>query len=381
MKFGLSRGVDKDEGSDISSIQESEEKPTKRNSKEGLQQMELLRRLAEAPGIPGREEKISEIVKEALLGYVDEIRTDVLGNVIAKKSGSGLVPRVKVMIAAHMDEIGFLVSHIDEKTGFLRIDPVGGFDPRVLIAQRVVVHSDSGDYIGVMGSKPIHILKEEEKKKAPEFEDIFIDLGLSADEAKKRIRMGDSVTLKQNLVEFGDLISCKALDDRVGIYTMIEAIRKVREHEADIYLVATTQEEVGIRGARVSSFGIAPDIGIAVDVTVACDIPGVEETRRVTKLGEGVAIKIKDSQSISNPQLVRKLKEIAEEKGIKYQMEILPRGGTDAGALQLTREGAAVATISIPTRYIHSVVESAHKKDIEAAIDLLAGFIAVAHQG
>ncbi|MCL0075957.1 M20/M25/M40 family metallo-hydrolase [Dehalococcoidia bacterium] len=253
--------------------------------------------------------------------------------------------------------------------------------PRVLIAQRVVVHSDSGDHIGVMGTKPVHVLKEEEKKKAPEMEDIFIDLGISADAVKEKVRVGDSVTLKQDLVEFGELVSCKALDDRVGIYVMIEALRKVRGHEADIYLVATTQEEVGIRGARVSSFGIAPDIGIAVDVTVACDIPGVEEPRRVTRLGEGVAIKVKDSLSISNPHLVRKLREIAEEKGIKYQMEVLPRGGTDAGALQLTREGAAAATISIPTRYIHSVVESAHKKDIEAAIDLLAAFLEVAHQG
>ncbi|MBT9161104.1 MAG: putative aminopeptidase YsdC [Dehalococcoidia bacterium] len=342
--------------------------------------MELLRRLAEAPGMPGREEKVSEIVKEALKGHVDEVRTDVLGNVIALKSGSGRSPRTKVMIAAHMDEIGFFVSHIDEKTGFLRIDPVGGFDPRVLIAQRVVVHTDLGDYIGVMGTKPVHVLKEEEKKKAPEIEDIFIDLGIAADEVKEKITVGDSVTLKQNLVEFGELVSCKALDDRVGIYVMIEAIKRVGEHKADIYLVATTQEEVGIRGARVSSFGIAPDIGIAVDVTVACDIPGVEEPRMVTRLGEGVAIKVKDSLSISNPQLVRKLREIAEEKKIKYQMEVLPRGGTDAGALQLTREGAAAATISIPTRYIHSVVESAHKKDIEAAIQLLAGFLEVADE-
>jgi endoglucanase len=285
------------------------------------------------------------------------------------------------MIAAHMDEIGFFVTHVDEKTGFLRVDPVGGFDPRVLIAQRVIVHSESGDYTGVMGIKPVHVLKEEEKKKAPEIEDIFIDLGFSADAAKEKVRVGDSVTLKQDLVEFGELVSCKALDDRVGIYVMIEAIKRVGDHEVDIYLVATTQEEVGIRGARVSSFGIAPDIGIAVDVTVANDIPGVEEPRRVTKLGDGVAIKVKDSSSISNPHLVRKLKEIAAEKGIKYQMEILPRGGTDAGALQLTREGAAAATISIPTRYIHSVVESAHKKDIEAAIDLLAGFLEVSHEG
>jgi endoglucanase len=340
--------------------------------------MELLRRLVEAAGIPGREEEIRQIVKEALKGYVDEIRTDVLGNVIAKRSGKG---QMKVMVAAHMDEIGFFVSHIDEKTGFLRINPLGGFDTKVLVAQRVVVHTDFGNYIGVMGTKPPYLLKEEERKKVPEIEQIFIDLGMAPSKVKEKVKVGDFVTLKQDFVGFGELVSCKALDDRVGIYVMIEAIKKVKDHQADIYLVATTQEEVGIRGATVSSFGIAPDVGIAVDVTVANDIPGVEEPQRVTKLGGGVAIKIKDSRSISNPKLVRKLREIAEKKRIKYQMEILPRGGTDAGALQLAREGAAAATISIPTRYVHSVAESAHKEDIQAAIDLLAAFLEVAHEG
>lgn len=339
--------------------------------------MELLKQLCEAHGVPGREEAVRTLVVSELEKLCDEIRTDALGNVIALKKGSGRSP--KVMLAAHIDEIGFLVSHIDEKSGFLRIDPVGGFDPRVLMAQRVVVHTESGDLVGIIGSKPPHILSEEERKKSLELKDLFIDLGLPAEEVKKRVNIGDFVTLQQDFTEVGNLVSCKALDDRVGVYVMIEAVRKVKKHVCDIYAVATTQEEVGVRGARVSSFNIAPDMGVALDVTVASDVPGASEHEHVTKLGAGVAIKIKDSLSISNPKLVRAMRQIAEQKKIKYQLEILPRGGTDAGAIQMTREGVAAITLSIPTRYLHSVVEAAHKDDIQAAIDLLAAFLETAH--
>lgn len=339
--------------------------------------MELLKQLCEAHGVPGREEAVRALVISELEKICDEIRTDALGNVIALKKGSGRGP--KVMLAAHMDEIGFLVSHVDEKTGFLRIDPVGGFDPRVLLAQRVLVHTESGDLVGIIGSKPPHILPEEERKKPLELKELFIDVGVPADEVKKRVNIGDFVTLQQDFTELGNLVSCKALDDRVGVYVMIEAVKKAKKHVCDIYAVATTQEEVGVRGARVSSFTVAPDIGVALDVTVASDVPGVGEHEQVTKLGAGVAIKIKDSLSISHPKLVRTMREIAERRKIKYQMEILPRGGTDAGAVQMTREGVAAITLSIPTRYLHSVVEAAHKDDIEAAIDLLAAFLETAH--
>jgi putative aminopeptidase FrvX len=340
--------------------------------------MELLKKLCEAHGVPGREEAVRTLVVSELKKICDEIRTDALGNVIALKKGNGRGP--KVMLAAHMDEIGFLVSHIDEKSGFLRIDPVGGFDPRVLMAQRVIVHTEKGDLIGIIGSKPPHILTEEERKKPLELKDLFIDLGLPADEVKKRVSIGDFITLQQDFADVGNLVSCKALDDRVGVYVMIEAVKKAKKHVCDIYAVATTQEEVGVRGARVSSFNVAPDIGVALDVTVASDVPGVGEHEQVTKLGAGVAIKIKDSLSISNPKLVRTMRQIAEQKKIKYQLEILPRGGTDAGAIQMTREGVAAITLSIPTRYLHSVVEAAHKDDIQAAIDLLATFLEVAHE-
>lgn len=338
--------------------------------------MELLKRLSEASGVPGREEEIRALIREALEGHVDELRVDRLGNLIARKKGGG----PKVVVAAHMDEIGFLVSHVDEKTGYLRIDPMGGFDPRTLIAKRVVVHTASGPLVGLIGIKPIHILTEEEKKKELKVSDLFVDLGLPGEKVKERVRLGDPVTLRQDFLEVGELVSGKALDDRVGVYVGIEALKRLGEHQADIYFVGTVQEEVGLRGARTSGFAIAPEIGVALDVTLACDMPGVQEHQRITQLGKGVAIKVKDSASISHPGLVRFLVELAEERDIPYQLEILPRGGTDAGGLQLAREGAAVVTLSIPTRYVHSVVEAAHVRDIEAAIDLLAASLERCHE-
>ena len=338
--------------------------------------MELLKRLSEASGIPGHEEGIREIIRAELSGVVDGIETDLMGNVIAHKRGEG--PRVAV--AAHMDEIGFLVSYIDEKTGFLRIEPLGGFDPRTLIAQRVRVHTKSGVLIGAIGVKPVHILPEEERKKVPQVKELFVDVGLPADKVKELVSVGDMVTLHQEFVEMGDLVSGKSLDDRVGVYVGIEALKKLGEHRADIYFVGTVQEEVGLRGARTSAFAVAPEIGVALDVTIACDIPDVKPQERVTQTGKGVAIKLKDSASISHPKLVKFLVELAEEGGIPYQLEILPRGGTDAGAMQLAREGAAVVTLSIPTRYVHTAVEAAHKRDIQAAVDLLAAFLERCHE-
>ncbi len=338
--------------------------------------MELLRRLSEASGIPGHEEEIRAIVREALDGVVDEVETDILGNIIAHKRGEG----PKVAVAAHMDEIGFLVSYIDEKTGFLRVEPLGGFDPRTLIAQRVRVHTASGVLIGAVGVKPVHILPEEERKKVPQVKELFVDVGLPAEKVKDLVSLGDMVTLHQEFVEMGELVSGKSLDDRVGIYVAIEALKKLGEHRADIHFVGTVQEEVGLRGARTSAFTIAPEIGVALDVTIACDIPDAKPQERVTQAGKGVAIKLKDSASISHPKLVQFLVDLAEEKGIPYQLEILPRGGTDAGAMQLAREGVAVVTISIPTRYVHTAVEAAHKKDIQAAIDLLAAFLERCHE-
>lgn len=336
--------------------------------------MDLLKRLSEAPGIPGHETEIRSIVREALEGHVDEIKTDHLGNVFAHKAGTGPV----VAVAAHMDEIGFIVSHIEKDTGFLRMQPYGGFDPRTLIAQRVVVHSEGGDLIGCIGSKPVHILTEEERKKPLELKDLFVDVGLPEEEVKKRVAIGDVLTLRQDFLVCGQVVSGKALDDRLGVYVGIEAVKRTKKLACDLYFVGTTQEEVGLRGAHVAGFSVNPEIGIALDVTVAADMPGVPGAQQVTQLGKGVAIKLSDSASISHPGLVRAVRGLAEERKITYQMEILPRGGTDAGALQMAQEGAAVITLSVPTRYVHSVVEMAHCEDVEAAIALLTAFLETA---
>ena len=333
--------------------------------------MELLKRLCQVAGIPGHEGEVRRVVEEELQGHVDSVATDALGNVIAHRAGQGPV----VVVAGHMDEIGFFVSHIEEKTGFLRINPVGGFDPVNLVAQRVVVHAEGGDLVGCIGRKAVHILREEEKKKPLDLRDMFIDVGLPAETVAERIRVGDTVTLRQDFIEFGELVSCKALDDRVGVYVGIEALKRAKRPACDLYFVGTTQEEVGLRGARVAGFAIHPQIGIALDVTIAADTPDVPPKDRVTQLGKGVAIKVRDSASISHPALVRAMRSLAEENGIPHQMEILPRGGTDAGGLQMAREGAAVVTLSIPARYVHSVVESVHPDDVEATIKLLVAFI------
>ncbi len=333
--------------------------------------MDLLKRLSEAAGIPGYEAPVRAIVAEALEGHVDSMEVDALGNLIAHKAGEGPV----VVIAGHMDEIGFLVRHIDDKTGFLRLEPLGGFDPITLVAQRVHVHTESGDLIGMIGRKATHMLTPEERKKALALKDLAVDLGLPADTVKDRVAIGDTVTLKQDFLEFGDIVSGKALDDRLGIYIGIEAVKRAVNPTCDIYFVGTTQEEVGLRGARVAGQALNPDIGIALDVTIAADTPGVPPQHQVTQLGKGVAIKLKDSASISHPGMVKAMRTLAQEKEISYQIEILPRGGTDASGLQLANDGAAVITLSIPTRYVHSVIETAHKDDIEATIALLAAFL------
>jgi endoglucanase len=338
--------------------------------------MELLKKLSEAPGVPGYEAPVREIAASALEGLVDDIRTDRLGNLIAHKQGTGPA----VIVAAHMDEIGFLVRFVDKKKGFLRIEPLGGFDPKVLLAQRVTVHAEGGDLVGVIGCKPVHIMTDEERKKPLRIQDLFIDLGLPAEKVTDAVRVGDMVTLRQSFTTFGDLFSGKALDDRAGLYIAIEALRRATSIGCDLTIVGTTQEEVGLRGARVAGNAVQPEIAVALDVTLAVDVPGVQEQDHVTRLGGGVAIKIKDSASISHPALVRALRDLAEERKIPYQLEILPRGGTDAGALQLANEGAAPVTLSLPVRYVHSVVETAHVDDLEAMIALLAAFIETADQ-
>lgn len=335
--------------------------------------IELLRRLTDAPGIAGRERRVREVVHEAIAPVVDEVSIDRLGNLIATKRGSG---GPAILIAAHMDEIGFLVRHVDPG-GFLRLQPVGSFDPRVLLAQRVTVHTREGDRVpGVIGTtaEPLHFSPPKETR-IPAVDDLFVDVGAAAD----RIEIGDMVTLDRGLVATEDRITSRALDDRLGLYVMIEAMRRVSTPVSTVVAVATTQEEVGSRGAVVAGFAVDPDICIALDLTVANDIPGSRPEDRVTRLGEGPAIKAFDTTQISDPGIVRHLREVAEARGIPYQIEVLNHGGTDASLIQRLRAGVAVATISVPARYIHTVNETVAIADVERSVDLLAGWLEEAH--
>lgn len=342
--------------------------------------LNLLGRLSATAGVPGREERIRAIVSEAIADLVDETRTDALGNLIAVKRGLAPSPgkRERVMIAAHMDEIGFYVRHIDDK-GFLRVHHAGGFDTRNLFARHVLVWTREGDLPGVFypGTKPVHIADEEERKKIPEVKDFFVDLGLPADEVKARVRVGDPVSLVQEMRTIGNLLSGKNMDDRVSVFVLIEALKALREKPLhhDLHAVFTTQEEVGLRGAQTSAFDVDPTVGIALDVTLAVDIPGTPAEEAVTRTGEGVGIKVMDSASISTRWLVDEFIALAEHHAIPYQLEVLPLGGTDASAIQRSRAGVPSITLSVPTRYIHTVVEACHIADIQATIDLLVAFL------
>lgn len=339
---------------------------------------ELLKQLCEAPGVPSREDAIRKVVVEALKPLTDEIHVDVMGNVVALKKGTG---RPRVMLAAHMDEIGFLVKHIDDK-GFLRLQPLGGWDPRNLVSQRVYVHASSGErLLGALmpSAKPVHMLTPEEAGKAPKIEEFFVDLGMDAETVRGKVEVGDAITMARTAEKVGQNVLSKTLDARAAVYVMIAALRELGAHECDILAVATTQEEVGLRGATTSAFALEPDIGIAIDVTLANDYPGGDEANRVTKLGGGPAIKIMDSSLLCHPRLVRHFRDVAEKHQIPYQMEILPRGGTDAGAIQRSRGGVPSFTLSIPCRYVHTVNEMSSEADLDAAARLLARYLEEAH--
>jgi len=330
----------------------------------------LLKQICEIPGAPGFEKPVRDLVVSLVSPYVDEVRIDNIGNVIALKKGTRNLDGKRVMLAAHLDEIGFIVSHIDEQ-GFLRFNTLGGFDPKTLTAQRVIVHGKK-DLIGVMGSKPIHVMTAEEKTKLPKTTDFFIDLGMPKEEVDKYITIGDPITRDRELIEMGDCVNCKSIDNRVAVYIVIEALKQLTNPAYDVYAVFTVQEEVGIRGANVAAHQINPDFGIALDTTIAFDVPGAAGHEKVTELGKGTAIKIMDAMTICDYRMVAFMKQVAAKESISWQPELLTAGGTDtAGVQRMGKQGAIAGAISIPTRHLHQVIEMAHKKDIADSIALL----------
>lgn len=336
---------------------------------------DLLRRLSETPGIPGREDQVRALIRSELDGIGAGVRTDAMGNLIVETSGPEDAPRV--MVSAHMDEIGFVVRHVDDR-GFLRLQNFGGFDVRNLFARQVLVHARHGEpRIGILhpATKPVHVASAEERKKIPEMDEFAVDLGLPAETVKEEVRVGDMVTLLQPFQDLGDVVTGKALDDRTGCWILLETLRRLEASRVRLVAVFSVQEEVGLRGATTGAFGVEPDVGVALDTTLAIDTPGTPEHLAVTRLGEGVAIKVADSSAISQGWLVDAMTALAEREGIEHQFEILPRGGTDAGAIQRSRAGVASVTLSTPSRYVHTVAEMVAKRDLEAAVALLTAFL------
>ena len=329
----------------------------------------LLSEICRTPGAPGFEQKVRELVIKEVEPYVDAIEVDNMGNVSAIKKGKS---DKRVMIGAHMDEIGFIVTHIDDD-GFLRFHTLGGFDPKTHTAQRVIVHGKK-DLVGVMSSKPIHVMTPEERNKLAKNSDYFIDLGMKKDEVEKFVEIGTPVTRQRDLIEMGDCVNSKSLDNRLAVFILIEMLKELKDVDVpyDIYGVFTVQEEVGLRGANTSVQNIQPDWGFGLDTTIAFDCPGAAKHEKITSLGKGTAIKIMDSRTICDYRMVAYMKQVAEKHKITWQPEILTAGGTDtAGIQQMTDGGSIAGAVSIPTRHLHQSVEMANKEDIRGSIDLL----------
>ncbi len=334
-----------------------------------------MKKLSNACGVTGREEEVRNLMVKLLKPVTDQVIVDKLENVVAMKKGKKNAP--KVMLAAHMDEIGLMVKNIT-KEGFLQFAKMGGIDDRILLAQKVIVYTGKGPIDGIVGSKPPHIQKEEERKKILAFDELFIDVGAEnkEDAAKKGVKVGNAIGFDQKFAEIGDnIVIGKAFDDRVGCAVMIEALKLLQKTDCTIYAVGTVQEEVGLRGAGAAAFSIEPDVGIALDVTVAGDVPGVREIDTTIKMGKGPALTVTDSGLITHPKVLHLLLETAEESKIPYQLETGLMGTTDAARISLTREGVPSGTVSIGTRYIHSPIGMLSLKDAEDSAKLTVAAI------
>lgn len=336
----------------------------------------LLAKICAVPGAPGFEGPIRALVLAQLKPLVDDIEVDNMGNVLALKKGTS---RKKIMIAAHLDELGFMVKHIDEQ-GYIRFDPLGGYDPKTLSAQRVLIHGKK-EVKGVMGTKPIHKMTAAERGKAPKMEDFFIDTGMSKKALEKLVSVGDSVTRRGDLEVMGDNLCAKSLDNRAGVFILIEALKGLKGATLpwDFHAVFTVQEEVGLRGAKVVAHNLKPVLGIGLDTTVAYDTPGAPAQDAGTRLGDGAGIKALDSGSIGDRRLIDYLIGVAEKNDIKYQVAVVPGGSNDTAAIQsMVPGGAITGSICIPTRHIHQSVEMCNAADVSDTIDLVvAGVLGI----
>ncbi|NJD78071.1 MAG: M42 family metallopeptidase [Candidatus Methanoperedens sp.] len=333
----------------------------------------LLERLSNAHGVSGYEGSVRQVIEEEVRPYVDDIRTDRMGNLITTKRGGSPA----VMLAAHMDEIGLMIKYIDDK-GFARFTKTGGWFDQTLLNQRMILHTESGPIYGVLGSKPPHAIKEEEKNKIIKAEDMFIDFGAtSKDDADRMgVRAGTPVTSDAEFRSLGnDRVTGKAFDNRAGCAMLIEALSQMKDVKATVHAVFTVQEEVGLKGAKTSAFGLNPDVALATDVTITGDHPGIEKKDSAIEMGKGPSVTVSDAdgRGIIVPEPVLKwLKEAADSNSIPYQLEVGTGGTTDASAIHLTKEGIPTGVISMPTRYIHTPVSVLSMSDLEKSAGLIA---------
>jgi endoglucanase len=332
---------------------------------------DLLKKILNASGISGHEHDIAEIMQQELRKTCQDVQVDSFGNVIARKGSGGK----KIMLAAHMDEIGLLVKYVS-KDGFIYFIKIGGIDDRVLVGQRVVIKAQGGDIFGIIGTKPPHLQKDEERKKPIKYEDMFIDIGSrSREETLQRVAIGDPVIFEPNAgVLNGRLCYGKAVDNRIGCYALLKIMEKLSV-DAEVYAVATAQEEVGLKGAKTSSFRVNPDYAIAIDTTLAGDMPQIKELESSLKLGEGVAVTIIEAsgRGVIVPERVRKIiLQTAKENKIKYQMDVIEGGMTDGAMIYMNREGVPTGVLSIPTRYIHAPTGVFSMDDLDSAVELCA---------
>lgn len=329
----------------------------------------MIKKLTDAIGVSGDETAVRNIIIKEIKDYADEWRVDGIGNLIVSKNAKNGAAAKNILLSAHMDEVGFIVSDICED-GYLKFQTVGGIDTRILVSQRVILNGLSG----VIALKAIHLTSSEERKKSPSEEELYIDIGAkSREEAERWVMKGDYGCFDSEYVEFGEMIKAKALDDRIGCAVLIEMLKS--DFDVNLTCTFTVQEEVGLRGARCAVWGLCPDFAVVVEGTTCSDLPGVSAGQRVTKSGDGAAISVLDSASCADAELVEMLCSAAESRGISYQLKAACAGGNDAGAIYLSGGGIKTASISVPCRYIHSPVSAANKRDIESCGRIVRGFL------
>ncbi|RDB31726.1 M42 family metallopeptidase [Candidatus Similichlamydia laticola] len=332
--------------------------------------LNLLREILLTHGTSGDEKLVVELLKGKLAPYVTSFNTDAMGNLTAYRKGTTKAG-TRLMFSAHIDEIGLMVKHI-ESSGFLRVLPIGGIDPRTLVCQEFIVLG-SEPIRGVIGTKPIHIQKAEDKKGETKLDDCLIDTGLTKEELEaKGVSIGTPVVRVGHLKELGPLLSSKSMDNRICVFALVSFLMQLEQCPHDLYCVFCTQEEVGLRGIRNAAAAIRPNIGINFDVGLAGDTPGTPEHEARLKLGEGTAIKLLDATSFSHRGLFEKMKGIALRNAIPFQIDACTSGGTDAAGMQyLSLVNCIVGGVSLPLRYMHSPVETVHRKDVAGTINLM----------